>query len=492
MIKLILTLVVGVILGVVAGAFLWPNAPSASDTSAEKQPLYWVAPMDSNYRRDKPGKSPMGMDLVPVYEDSEGDHDAGPGTISISSAVVNNLGVVSEAARNRPLTQDIHTVGFVQYDENKLIHIHPRVAGWIEKLYVKAAGDPVKHNQALYALYSPELVNAQQEYLAELQRGQAGLIEAAAERLRALQISERFIKELTNSRKVKQSVTFYAPQEGVIDNLNIREGFYVQPGTTMMSIGSLKQVWVEAEVFERQANLVGVGQAVTMTLDFLPGREWQGRVDYVYPSLDTKTRTLRARLKFDNHDRALKPNMFAQVSIHVNAERHGLTVPKSALIRGRNTNRVVLDLGQGQFKSVEVKIGSMTEEFVEVERGLSEGERVVTRAQFLLDSESSKESDFKRMSHPLTLPNATVMGSVNSIDLTSRIVNISRGPIEKWNRGPATLDFQMKPSVDASSIVTGSHVEFTFVIDDGEFWITDIRPMLHTMIQGQPDHGGHE
>lgn len=477
-IALIASLGLGVVIG---SSFTFFQPKHSSDKeSSERQPLYWVAPMDSNYRRDKPGKSPMGMDLIPVYEEGETDSDAGPGTIKISSAVVNNLGVVSESVSMKDLSQDIRTVGFVQYDENQLIHIHPRVEGWIEKLYVKAAGDPVKKGQALYELYSPELVNAQQEYIAELNRGQTGLIEAAKERLRALQISNRFIKDLTKNKKISQTVTFYAPQSGVIDNLNIREGFYVQPGTTMMSIGALNQVWVEAEIFERQAHLVKVDQSVSMTLDFLPSRKWQGKVDYIYPSLDTKTRTLRARLKFDNSDLALKPNMFAQVSIHTHQDRTSLAIPKSALIRTSNQNRVVLDLGNGQFKSVEIKIGSITQDYIEVLKGLSEGEKVVTRAQFLLDSESSKQSDFKRMSHPLSLPNATVMGSINSINANERIANISRGPIEKWNRGPATMDFLIDENVDILGIKENMHIEFTFVIDNENFIITELRPMKHT------------
>jgi len=169
---------IGLLIGGTVGAVtMYSLAPSSSEqnASAEKKPLYWVAPMDSNYRRDKPGKSPMGMDLVPVYEDQidgQGSSDSGPGTIKISSAVVNNLGVVSEPVSQQPLSQDINTVGFVQYDQDKLIHIHPRVEGWVEKLHVKAAGDPVKKGEALYELYSPELVNAQQEFIAEIERGQ--------------------------------------------------------------------------------------------------------------------------------------------------------------------------------------------------------------------------------------------------------------------------------------------------------------------------------
>jgi len=241
--------------------------------STENKPLYWVAPMDANYRRDKPGKSPMGMALVPVYEDGGSGADSGPGTIRVSPEVVNNLGVRTASAVLGSLQSHISTVGYVQYDEDKLVHIHPRVEGWIEKLYVKAAGDPVEKGQPLYEIYSPALVNAQEELLLALDRKNKRLILAAGERLKALQLPESAIASLKKAKEVKQNITFYAPQSGVIDNLNIREGFFAKPGTELMSIGKLDQVWVEAEVFERQAPEVSVGLPVTMSLAYLPGKE---------------------------------------------------------------------------------------------------------------------------------------------------------------------------------------------------------------------------
>ncbi len=483
-----------------SGTLFHAGSAMDADSSAEPQPLYWVAPMDSNYRRDKPGKSPMGMDLVPVYanEGNAEEGSANDNSLRISPAVVQNLGVVSEPAQVRSLSEVIRTVGIVQYDENKMIHIHPRVEGWIEKLHVKAAGDPVKAGQPLYELYSPELVNAQQEFVAELARGQQGLIAAARERLSALQISDRFIRQLERQRQVQQSITFYAPQSGVVDNLNIREGFYVQPGATMMSISALDQVWVEAEIFERQASRVKVGQSVSMTMDFLPSRQWQGQVDYIYPTLDGQNRTLRARLKFANPDLTLKPNMYAQVSIHTDAGRSGLTVPKSALIRGPEQNRVVLDLGQhnghGRFKSVAVDVGVFTQDHVEITSGLVADDRVVTRAQFLLDSESSKSSDFVRMTdaHGIPSQHASAMGTVNHFDRSQGMLNISRGPIEKWNRGPATLDFRLAPvmntkyTLDRLQQLTGKHVMFSFYIENGEFYVYELE--AH---DAQNEHEGH-
>lgn len=395
LLKIVLPLAAGIAIGLGLAPHLTPSHDETHATSGDKdEPLYWVAPMDPDYRRDKPGKSPMGMDLVPVYAS-----ERQPGVVEISPQVVHNLGVRTTRASRQRLDQDIRTVGYVQYDQDQLIHIHPRVEGWVEKLYVKAAGDPVALGQPLYDLYSPQLVNAQEELILALRRGNERLLQAAEERLLALQLSPDFIATLKRDGQVRQTVTFRAPQEGVVDNLNIREGFFVGPNTTLMSIGALDEVWVEAQVFESEADMVRVGQPVTMRLEYLPGREWRGTVDYIYPSLEATTRTLRVRLRFANTDEKLKPNMFAQVEIHSEDQSEVLTIPREALIRTGRQDRVVLALGDGRFKSVEVAAGRVSSAGVEILHGLKEGEKIVSSAQFLLDSESSKTSDFMRMEH---------------------------------------------------------------------------------------------
>ena len=486
-------LIVGAMIGSVATyTSLRSVTPAANSTDAveshKKEPLYWVAPMDANYKRDKPGKSPMGMDLVPVYEDGSSANgsgaSAGPGSIKISPEVINNLGVRTAVAKYQPLHTQISTVGYVKYDEDQLVHIHPRVEGWVERLYVKSSGDPVSKGQPLYDIYSPALVNAQEELLLALERKNQRLIKAAEDRLAALQLPQIAIKQLKTKRQVMQRITFYAPQNGVVDNLNIREGFFVKPGTTLMSIGRLDQVWVEAEVFERQASEVAVGIPVTMTLAYIPGKQWQGKVDYVYPTLNAENRTVKLRLRFENDMKQLKPNMFAQVVIHADDKVDSLLIPKEAVIRTGTTNRVVLDLGEGRFKSVNVKTGRFDAHFAEILSGINVGDRVVTSAQFLLDSESSKSSDFKRMHHQVEDANttahsnnsshnsATVNGVVNSIMASHRILNISREAIEKWGRGPATLDFLVSESIDLSGLEPGMNIQFTFYVADGQFTIT--------------------
>ncbi len=449
------------------------------DTGQRKQPLYWVAPMDPDYRRDQPGKSPMGMDLVPVYENAGASPDEA-GVIAISPDVENNLGVRTAKVERRMLHAEITTVGYVQYDEDRLIHVHPRVEGWVEKLYVKAAGDPVKRGDPLYSLYSPQLVNAQEELLLALNRNNARLIQAAEDRLKALQIDAAVVAKLKRDRTVRQTLIFYVPQTGVVDNLNIREGFFVKPGTTLMSVGTLENVWVEAKVFERQAALVTVGLSVTMALDYLPGQRWQGRVDYVYPTLDAETRTVRVRLRFANPDGLLKPNMFAQVAIHARARNDALVIPREAAIRTGTQDRVVLAKGEGRFKSVAVTLGYVAEDYAEVISGLAEGEAIVTSAQFLLDSESSKTSDFQRLHHGEASPDsekpptATTAGTVNHIDIQRRILNISRDPIEKWNRPAVTMDFLAADNLAIDTLTEGGRIDFTFEIIDGDFIVVEL------------------
>lgn len=391
-----ITLSLGVIGGFIVGAnyFNWQVAKPDETARQSNEPLYWQAPMDANYRRDEPGLSPMGMELVPVYaEQTKGS----AGSVTISPEVENNLGVRTTAVQFKPFNMAINTVGYVGFDEDRLIHIHPRVEGWLEKLYVKSEGESVQAGQPLYAMYSPKLVSAQEEFVLALQRGNQRLIRAGEERLQTLQVAQAQIDALKKTRLPTKTIVVYSPQEGVIANLGVREGMFVKPGTALMSVGALDEVWVTAEVFERQAGALAVGNAVTMSLDYLPGEEWQGQVDYIYPILDNETRTVRVRLRFANMGGLLKPNMFAQVIIHSGESTPTLQVPRQALIRTGSQNRVVLALGEGRFKSVAVTLGRIGRGEAEILKGIEEGDKVVTSAHFLLDSESSIESDFQRM-----------------------------------------------------------------------------------------------
>ena len=371
------------------------TAPQSQDAgSGDREILYWVAPMDSNYRRDEPGKSPMGMDLVPVYADETANQ---PGAVMIDPTLVNNLGVRTAPAERGALARRIDTVGYIGYDEDTLQHVHTRVDGWIEKLATTASGDPVRKGQLLFELYSPTLVNAQQEYLAALVSNNAGLRGASRDRLVALGVTADDIGRLERDREVNRRVGVIAETDGVIAHLGVREGMFVTPATEVMSIAQLDKVWVVAEVFERQAAWVEPGQSATVELDFLPGTTLEGTVDYVNPELDPQTRTLKVRLRFDNEGARLLPNMFARVTIDGTAVDDIVHVPREAVVRGGSSNRVVVDQGNGVFESRTVLVGIESGDRVAIRRGLEEGERVVVSAQFLIDSESNIDSALGRM-----------------------------------------------------------------------------------------------
>ena len=385
------------VIGVLVGR-TWSPAPGdapAGDDGPEI--LYWVAPMDPNYRRDEPGKSPMGMDLVPVYA---GDEATDSGVVSIDPTLLNNLGVRTALAQRGSLPRRIDTVGYIGYDEDTLQHVHTRVDGWIEKLATTATGDPVTKGQLLFELYSPTLVNAQQEYLAALASNNTVLRSASRDRLAALGVTNAEIRRLEQEREASQRVRVYAQSDGVIAHLGVREGIFVTPATEVMSVARLDRVWVLAEVFERQSAWVEPGQEATVELDYLPGKLLRGTVDYVYPELDPKTRTLKVRLRFDNEGETLRPNMFARVVINGSAIDNIVHVPREAVIRGGSSSRVVVDLGDGRFQSREILIGIESGDRVAVRRGLKEGERVVTSAQFLIDSESNIDAALERMESP--------------------------------------------------------------------------------------------
>lgn len=383
-------------LGFALGQWWSTGSDKAGVSSAgEREVLYYRAPMDPGYRSDTPGKSPMGMDLVPVYADGASSVD--PGVVSIDPTIVNNLGVRSAEAVKSVLSRRIETVGYIGYDEDTIHHVHTRADGWIEKLSIKATGDPVKRGQILFEFYSPTLVNAQEEYLATLQSSNAPLRKASRQRLAAFGVSEAEIKRLESERKVRQRVPIYAMNDGFVAHLGVREGIYITAATDVMSIADLDSVWVLVEVFERQAAWVKAGQRADVTLDYLPGEILQGIVDYVYPELDSKTRTLKVRLRFDNPAEALRPNMFARVTIFGTETSPVVHVPQEALIRGGTVDRVVMALGDGRFRAQPVKIGIEAGDRVEIRSGVSEGDRVVTSGQFLIDSESNIDSALGRI-----------------------------------------------------------------------------------------------
>ncbi|WP_425355898.1 efflux RND transporter periplasmic adaptor subunit [Psychromonas arctica] len=362
---------------------------------AEPKIKYWVAPMDANYRRDKPGQSPMGMDLVPVYEEGNGNSDEG--TVTISPAVENNLGVRTAIVKKGTFDLNVNSLGSVQANQDALWQINSRVSGWIEKLYVKSVGIEVKEGQKLYSLYSPELVKAQESLLNAVKLNRNALIGSSKARLKVLGISTWQINQLIRSRKVAQRIDIYAPNKGTITDLNVNEGAFISPSTTVITAVNLDTVWVDVEVFAAQVSLIKLGDMASMTLDYFPGKEWVGKVGFIYPEMSESNRTLRVRLQFDNPNQMLKPNMFSSVVITPKMDEERLYIPREAVIYAGNMNRVVLAMGDGKFRSVLVKVGIENQQTIEILSGLEVGQKIVTSAQFLLDSESSISADFDRM-----------------------------------------------------------------------------------------------
>jgi membrane fusion protein, copper/silver efflux system len=377
-----------------------PGAPAASPK--ERKIKYWVSPMDPGYVRDKPGKAPCGMDMVPVYEDAGGGAET-PGVIAVSPATVQSMGVRTAKVEVRPLSRLTLAVGLVNFNERNLSTITTKVNGWLERLYVNATGDPVRKGQALVSIYSPELVASQEEYLLavrnlkamksspvkEMADGARRLAEASRRRLAYFDISAAQIEALERTGEVKKNLTLASPANGIVTKRMATQGMYVQAGMPLLEVADLSTVWVDADIYQYELPWIKVGQPVTMSLDYLPGETFPGKIDYIYPYLKEATRTAKVRLRFPNPGLKLKPEMFAQVRIESPVTHQAVVVSADAVIDTGLKQHVFIALGGGRFEPREVKLGVLGNDGVrEVLSGLKGGEDVVTSAQFMLDSES--------------------------------------------------------------------------------------------------------
>ncbi|MDO6570803.1 efflux RND transporter periplasmic adaptor subunit [Gilvimarinus sp. 2_MG-2023] len=401
-----IALLVAVALGLVGGYYLASpvsntllavgEAPPQS-AEASFEPLYWVAPMDASYRRDRPGKSPMGMDLVPVYAEADTSH---PADVTISSAVEQHLGLTTSVVTRRTLSPTIKAAGFVSFNEQVLTHFHLRATGWISNLSVNAVGDSVQAGQKLFDFYSPDIRNTQQEFLQALSSGNDSLIRASRAKLIAQGVPAQEINSVAKNREIKSEIGFYAQRSGVVAELNVANGAYVSLEQNTLSVGPLDTIWVIAEVFERQAGLLVEGLAVEIRSRAYPGRRWHGQIDYVYPVVNPANRTTRARIVVNNADASLRPNMLTEISISARQKARTLAVPSSSVIRTGQGERVVREVSPGVFRSTVVETGLRAESFTEITKGLAEGDKVVTNAHFLIDSESSIHLELNRLSQP--------------------------------------------------------------------------------------------
>ena len=381
------------------------------DPKTGKKIKYWASPMDPTYIRNEPGKSPMGMDLVPVYEE-EGEAKEPASTIRIDPVTMQNMGVRLGRVQRKTLIKHIRTVGNITYDETKIFTVNTKFNGWIEKLYVNFVGENVKKGQPLFDIYSPDLVTAQAEYLLALRQyrslsknsysrireGAQRLLEASHTRLRYWDLTNEQIEQISKTGKVQKTLTIYSPAFGVVTKKIAFKGHYVKKGEHQYEIVDLSSVWVDVDVYEYELPWVRKGIPADMELAYIPGKRFKGEVLFIYPYLEAKTRTVKLRLAFPNPDYQLKPGMYANVFLKSVIDRDSLVIPQEAVIDSGVRQIVFVAVGEGRFQPREVNIGlEGNENDYQVLAGLNEGEEIVLSAQFMLDSESRLREAIQKM-----------------------------------------------------------------------------------------------
>ena len=396
-----------------------------SIAEGERNVLYWQAPMDPTEIYDWPGKSKMGMDLIPVYEDEAGVESGS--TVSIDPATVQNMGVRTDHARRMDFSRMIRTVGEVQYDEERLYLVNAKISGWIEKLYVNFIGDQVRQGDPLMEIYSPELVATQQEYLLALKnyrmlaessvpsvREDAGkLLASARTRLEYWDIPSSEIERLEQTGEVKKTTLLEAPATGIVVKRDAMKGAYIEAGMDLFEIADLRTVWVHASFYDNEVPWIREGQPVEMELSYLPGKTYTGQVSYIYPYLREKARDVHVRLIFSNPDLDLKPGMYANIQLQGKVIPDALVVPSEAVIRSGARAIIFVVRGEGRFEPREVRIGEEGgpgNHLVRVLTGLSGDEEIVTSAQFMLDSESRLQEVIRKMLQERTQSSAQPAG----------------------------------------------------------------------------------
>ena len=383
----------------------------ARTTPEGDSPDTWTCPEHSMIEESEPGECPIGgRQLVP--KEPSGKPAAGDGTtVRIDPAVVQNMNVRTEPVTRRDLEQHIRTVGTLEYDQQRMVTVTTKYAGWVEKVYVNYIGEPVTKGQPLFEIYSPELVQTEQELLSavdfarrmanapkeSLKRAQ-DLVEATRLRLGYWDISADQIAELERTGEVFRTLTVTAPASGLImKRMDGLEGMAVQPGMQTFHIADLSSLWLSVDVFEDQLAWIREGTPADVTLTYFPGKTFRGTVRFLAPELSEVTRTLKVKLEVPNPSGRLRAGMFATVVFAPTAVRDAITVPSLAVLRTGERNLVVVAQGEGRFAPREVTLGLERQGYAQVLAGLEEGERVVTSAQFLLDSESSLQEAVQKM-----------------------------------------------------------------------------------------------
>jgi multidrug efflux pump subunit AcrA (membrane-fusion protein) len=430
--------------------------------------------MDPTYVRDEPGLSPMGMELVPVYAD---DGSTAPsGTVSIDPVTIQNIGVRTALVERRTLKKSITTIGRIDYDEKRISEIHTKIDGWIEELYVNFTGKEVKADDILLEIYSPTLVSAQEEYVLALKHGKditiAGkqsLAELSLKRLQRWDVPPHQIAELKESGNIMRTLHIHTPASGIVIEKHVTKGMYVKPGMSLYTIADISKVWVYADIYEYEIPLIRKGQLVEMRLEAYPGVVFKGRVAFIYPFMEDKTRTNKIRLEFENPHYKLKPDMYANVTINSIIGKALVAVPIEAVIRSGTRNIVVLDMGEGKFRPTEITLGQEAEGYYEVKDGLAEGERIVTSAHFLIDSESRLKEAIGKM-----LKEKSDDKTSSPADITGH--NMANHDINEGSRDNNTTNHDMNED-SMSHDTTGHDMPMTESIKDPA--TQDVETPLH-------------
>ncbi len=378
---------------------LTPIKNDKQKNSGEKIILYWRAPMDPNEIYNEPGKSKMGMDLVPVYEDESGAQ----GVVTIDPQVQQNMNVKTEIVSKKRLSSKVTTNGVLLKDETKEYIVTTKVSGWIEKLYVNYTGQEVRNGQKLMDIYSPQLVAAQQELLTALsykntssqssvesiKKSGNELVENAIRKLQLLDVSEAEINALIETKKVRTNMTLYALNSGTVIHKNVLEGEKIMAGAPLLRIANLTNLWLTADIYEYELSKIKLGSQASIKFNFLPEKTYTGKISFIYPTIEPTSRTAKIRIDVNNSKGELKPEMFANVVIEGIDLGEYPVIPENSVIRSGTKDIVILSIGNGKFKPTKVKLGGYSDGLYQVLEGLTEGNKIVTSTQFLIDSESN-------------------------------------------------------------------------------------------------------